>query len=57
MANLTLYHVSVCVEPGTRKPSFYRARWSVYFLTCTLFWELGSVRSFGEGEEASWPLT
>lgn len=43
MANLTLYHVSVCVEPGTGKPPFYPARWSVYFLT---FWELGSVWSF-----------
>lgn len=31
MANLTLYHVSACVEPGTRKPCFYRARWSVYY--------------------------
>lgn len=43
MANLTLYHVSVCVEPGTGKPPFYGARWSVYLVMCTLFWELGSV--------------
>lgn len=29
MANLTLHHVSVCVEPGTLQPCFYPARWSV----------------------------